>query len=83
MLGGTWFGMLGGTWFGMLGCWESGGGLIGGDRMEKGKVHGQLELTDLGAIKGMLEELGDVKVELGTFHGHVNFVMVIAENVPL
>ena len=51
--------------------------------LAKAKVQGKAELTDLGVIKGMLEELGDVNVELGPFAEHDNFVMVIAENVPL
>ena len=51
--------------------------------LAKANVHGKAELTDLGVIKGMLEELGDVNVELGPFADHDNFVMVIAENVPL
>jgi Protein of unknown function (DUF3798) len=51
--------------------------------LAKGKVHGALELTDHAAIKGILQDVGDVKVELGPFNNHANFLMVISENVPL
>jgi hypothetical protein len=51
--------------------------------LAKGKVHGKLELTDHAVIKGFLEECGDVKVELGPYNEHENFLMVISENVPL
>ena len=50
--------------------------------LAKGKVHGALELDDLSVVKGFLEEVGDIQVELGPFNNHDNFVMVIAENVP-
>ncbi len=51
--------------------------------LAKGKVHGKLELTDHAMIKGFLEKCGNVKVELGPFNEHENFLMVISENVPL
>ncbi len=51
--------------------------------LAKANVHGKAELTDLAVIKGLLEDLGDIGVELGPFADHDNFVMVIAENVPL
>jgi hypothetical protein len=51
--------------------------------LAKGKVHGKLALDDAGMVKGFLEKVGDVKVELGPFNQHPNFLMVISENVPL
>ncbi len=51
--------------------------------LAKGAVHGTISLTDAGYVKGFLEKLGDVKVELGPYNEHPNFLMVISENVPL
>ncbi len=51
--------------------------------LAKGKVHGQLELTDLSAVKWALESTGGVKVDLGIFGDHKNFLMIISENVTL
>jgi hypothetical protein len=51
--------------------------------LAKGKVHGELELTDLGTVKEFLKEAGDVELSIGIFGGHENYMMVIAENVPL
>lgn len=50
--------------------------------LAKGKIHGKLALDDLGVVKGMLEQVGNIKVELGPFNGHNNFLMVISDNVP-
>lgn len=47
-----------------------------------GKVHEKLELTDMSVVKGTLEKLGGVHVDLGPFNNHPNFLMVISENVP-
>ncbi|MCA8959602.1 MAG: DUF3798 domain-containing protein [Planctomycetes bacterium] len=51
--------------------------------LAKGAVHDKLELTDLGVIKWVLETTGGIKVELGPFAGHDNFVMTISENLTL
>jgi hypothetical protein len=51
--------------------------------LAKDKVHGKIDITDPAAIEAALEKAGSTQVELGTFKGHKNFVMVIAENVPL
>ena len=50
--------------------------------LAKGKVHGKFELSDLGIVKGFLEQVGDVKVDLGPFKDYGNYVMVISENIP-
>ncbi|MFC1706096.1 DUF3798 domain-containing protein [Planctomycetota bacterium] len=51
--------------------------------LAKGSVHGKFALDDLGIVKGFLEKVGEVKVELGPFNRHQNFLMVISETVPL
>jgi len=51
--------------------------------LAKDRVHGKIDITDPAAIEAALEKAGSTQVELGTFGGHKNFVMVIAENVPL
>ena len=51
--------------------------------LAKGKVHNKLSLTDLSMVKGFLEKAGGIKVRLGPFNKHANFLMVIAESSPL
>ena len=50
--------------------------------LAKGSVHGVLSLNDLGVVKGFLEQAGDLKVDLGPFNNHDNFLMIISDNVP-
>lgn len=51
--------------------------------LAKGKVHGELELTDLATLERVLEEVGHTEVELQTFEDHAGYVLVLARNVPL
>jgi len=72
---------------GRFGCWEVSIHIVMIEalvELAKDKVHGKIAaIDDPDAIDAALEKAGHTAVELGTFNDHPNFIMVIAENVPL
>ena len=54
-----------------------------GVELAKGKVHGEFELTDMARVKGFLEKLGNVTIEIRPFETFNNYMLVMSPNVPL
>ncbi len=46
------------------------------------KLAGEIELTDMAAVKKAIEKAGNVEIDIDTFHDHPNFLMVISDTVP-